>query len=131
MRGIEEVRRSQAAPERTWQAETIDREHLLQPFPQAGRGAGPITLQPGGVLLELLSALLGIELPRVLVYVNRVKEPARAGRSFNGLRNPLADTAEIGDLAASHCRRLAHVCRMVRADQPGTLILVHMAAESL
>jgi hypothetical protein len=50
---VDQVRRAQAPTQRTGQSQPIDREQLRQDIAERGRRAGPLPLQPLGVLLEL------------------------------------------------------------------------------
>ena len=63
VRRVDDVRRRQAPAQRLRQSKAIDGEHLREPFAQARRRRRPLPLQPGGILLQLSHALVGLQLP--------------------------------------------------------------------
>ena len=63
-RNVDDVRRAQAAFHRCRQVQGVDREQLVQALTQRRRRAGPLTLQPFGVLLQLRPARLAAQTER-------------------------------------------------------------------
>src|SRR6185312_13628746 len=63
IRRVDQVRGTQAASQRSGKLQTVHGEHFVQPFTYAGRGAGPLALEPLGVLPQLGDSFLVVELP--------------------------------------------------------------------
>ena len=63
---LDDIRAGQAAPQRLRQAEAVDREHLLQTFPETAGRRGILPIQPLGQLPELGDAPISLQLERRL-----------------------------------------------------------------
>ena len=61
---VDQICGSQTASQRGRQAETVDREHLGEAFPERCRRTRPIPLQPRSILFNFLDSFVCFEFPR-------------------------------------------------------------------